>query len=159
MELPGYKNISQFAEKHKLPRATVYEHMDAGKCEWPRERKMDSKHDLYTMYRRIMRKCYDETNPVFPLYGAQGIKMCGRWYTSFPAFVKDVGPRPSASSQLVLVDKSGHFSPDNCRWEEQKEMGLTTQELGRWRDYSKLWEEPGRNKRKILRSLPDLVSA
>lgn len=54
-----------------------------------------------------------------------GIQVCDRWNT-FDNFVKDMGKQPDWL-YLGVVDKSGIFEKDNCKW-----MTLKDSEAGAW---------------------------
>ena len=42
--------------------------------------------------------------------------MCFEWEASFAAFLKDMGPRPSAEYTLERKDNSKGYSKENCYW-------------------------------------------
>lgn len=43
-------------------------------------------------------------------------KACKRW-SSFAAFISDMGPRPSPKHTLERITPGGRWSLNNCRWE------------------------------------------
>jgi hypothetical protein len=67
-------------------------------------------------------RCTNPKDPRYPHYGGRGIKMCGRWMESFPAFLEDMGPRPSRLHTLERVDVNGNYEPGNCTWATYSEQ-------------------------------------
>ncbi len=76
---------------------------------------------IYQTYYAMKNRCYYEKNKAFKHYGGRGIKVCQRWLDSFDNFVLDMGERPLNHS-LDRIDVNGDYSPENCKWSDQKEQ-------------------------------------
>ncbi len=78
----------------------------------------DSNSGTYASHRSMMRRCYDEKNVSYSLYGAKGVKVCDRWRgaENYPNFRSDMGERPKGTTLDRYPDNKGDYEPGNCRW-------------------------------------------
>lgn len=71
----------------------------------------------------MLQRCYNPKHVGFQNYGARGVFVHAEWRSSFAAFVRDVGIKPSWKHTLDRRDASKHYTPDNVRWATAKEQG------------------------------------
>lgn len=70
----------------------------------------------------MKRRCYNPKEVNYKWYGGKGITVCDRWLNDFPAFLSDMGKRPSDKHSLDRIDVLGNYGPDNCRWATEKDQ-------------------------------------
>lgn len=82
-----------------------------------------SKHELYSTWRMMNIRCYDDRHKAYHRYGGRGITVCDAWrwdnVSGFSNFLQDMFPRPEKTS-LDRIDNSQGYSVENCRWVEKR---------------------------------------
>ena len=80
---------------------------------------------LYSVYRNILTRCYNENSPAYIYYGAREISVCDEWRNDFKAFY-DWSINHGYSDDLTIdrIDVNGNYEPSNCRWVTVKEQSI-----------------------------------
>lgn len=73
-------------------------------------------HPLEIVYRGMKTACYCESSPKYQKVGKLGIRICGRWFYSFDAFVSDIGEKPEDGAKFCRIDKNKNYQPGNVKW-------------------------------------------
>lgn len=71
----------------------------------------------YISWQHMIARCYNKNDVSYAHYGGRGIEVCAHWRSSFEAFLKYIGRRPSAQHSLDRhPDNDGNYKPGNVRW-------------------------------------------
>ena len=79
------------------------------------------KHSLYTVWRGMKVRCYNENDRDYKNYGERGITVCSEWKNSFKAFIEWALPLWEKGLQIDRKDNDGNYEPSNCRFVSCKE--------------------------------------
>lgn len=77
----------------------------------------------YSVWSKMLLRCYDSKNDNYRWYGGIGHYVCQRWRESVQAFIEDVGQAPSTKHTLDRIDTLKHYTCGKC--DECKEKGDT----------------------------------
>lgn len=80
----------------------------------------------YSVYREMLRRCYDPKRNSYSNYGGRGITVCRRWRRSFGAFLRDVGRRPSPQHTIDRIKNNRGYYPSNVHWATPQEQQRNT---------------------------------
>jgi hypothetical protein len=78
---------------------------------------------IHSVYRNMLRRCYNSTDAHFHLYGGRGIRVCDEWLNDrqlFFTWVQSAGY--AAGLTLDRRNNDGNYTPDNCRFVSMKEQ-------------------------------------
>lgn len=76
----------------------------------------------YRAWINMISRCENPNTPNFCNYGGRGITVCEKWRQSFPAFLADLGQRPTPHHSVDRIDNSRGYEPGNCRWATQRQQ-------------------------------------
>ena len=76
----------------------------------------------YKCWLLMKNRCYNPNSKDYAYAGAQGVRVCERWRSSFQSFYDDMGARPPGHF-LQRIRTSEEFGPGNCRWGRRRPGG------------------------------------
>lgn len=86
----------------------------------------ESRTALYKVHSGIIGRCTNPDNGQWRNYGGRGITVCESWraFPPFGVWALSNGYKPGLS--IDRIDNEKGYSPDNCRWTNQKEQMRNT---------------------------------
>lgn len=76
----------------------------------------------YRSWYAMIQRCKNPKRVGFKNYGGRGITVCRRWEKSFPAFLADMGLKPTRAHTINRKNNEGNYTPRNCHWATKKEQ-------------------------------------
>jgi len=72
---------------------------------------------IYSIYRAMRQRCYDDKSLMYHRYGGRGIKICDEWMDSIDSFITwATNNGYDESKEIDRADNEKGYSPDNCRF-------------------------------------------
>lgn len=79
-----------------------------------------SKHPLYALWKRIIRRCHNPAAHNYRWYGGAGVQVWEGWRHDAGAFIayveRELGPRPSPRHSLDRYPPDANYEPGKIRW-------------------------------------------
>lgn len=79
-----------------------------------------SKSSEYHSWSSMRDRCTNPNAASYENYGGRGITVCEEWMSSFDAFMRDMGPKPTIKHSIDRIDNDGGYNKDNCVWSNRK---------------------------------------
>jgi hypothetical protein len=73
----------------------------------------------YAAWVGMKNRCYNPRNSKYRHWGGRGIVVYDKWVQDYPAFLADMGRKPSGRYELDRIDPDYHYCPGNVRWIEK----------------------------------------
>lgn len=80
----------------------------------------------YRIWQLMIQRCHNSKNTGYCRYGNRGIAVCKEWRSSFLAFLRDMGPRPSPRHSIDRINNDGDYCKDNCQWATASQQSRNT---------------------------------
>jgi len=95
-----------------------------------------SKTPEYVAYMSILSRCLDPKHKRYKDWGGRGITVDEKWNSKekFPAFLKEVGPRPSNKHSINRKDNNAGYVSGNICWSTSKEQ-CRNRRNNKWFEY------------------------
>jgi|ERR1700722_8864676 len=87
-------------------------------------------HPLYSAWKNMKKRCYDENCPDYKWYGGKGVSVCDEWRNDFIAFYNwSISHGWAKGLQIDRIKVHGNYEPDNCRWLTYIEQARNTTQV------------------------------
>ena len=94
-----------------------------------------SKHKLYWVWHKMVKRCEDKNHRQFKDYGGRGIFICSEWRNNYILFYEwSILNGYTEGLQIDRVNNNYGYSPTNCRW-ATRTVQQRNKRNNRWVDF------------------------
>jgi len=81
---------------------------------------------IYSIWGKMVQRCTNPKNPVYPYYGGKGIKVCDKWL-KFENFYQDMSFTYRDDLTIDRKDSTKGYFKENCQWLTMNENRIKDQ--------------------------------
>lgn len=80
----------------------------------------------YIAWKSAKARITNPKNKAYPDYGGRGITMAPEFLNDFPAFLTEVGPKPTSKHTIERIDNEKGYEPGNLKWATYTQQARNT---------------------------------
>jgi hypothetical protein len=77
---------------------------------------------LYSIWTKMNRRCYEEKNNRYNIYGGRGITVCYEWHLFIPFMEWALSNGYKDNLTIDRINVNGNYEPKNCKFSTQGEQ-------------------------------------
>lgn len=85
---------------------------------------------VYRIWQCMKKRCYNQNDENYYLYGGNGVKVCDEWLDSDKFIQWALANGYNDTLEIDRIDPEKDYEPDNCRWVTKKENASRKRKRG-----------------------------